>query len=86
MCQELDETLAGKFTQELLLIHPILEGFPPIDKDNRHFVVKLTTKFMVSIDIDFAPGKTSAARELGETLLDHLAQVAAFPGIDDDVP
>ncbi len=78
-------SLAGQFPQEFLLVHAVFEGFPAIDEDHRDFVVELAAKIEVGIDVDFLPGKSTAPRELGQTLFDDFTQVAAFAGINHDV-
>src|ERR1700756_3401024 len=67
--------LAGQLAQEFLLVHAVLESFPAIDEDDRHFVVELAAEFMVGIDVNFLPGKSAAAGELGETLFYNFAEV-----------
>jgi hypothetical protein len=76
--------LAGKLTQKILFVHVILEGLPSIDEDYRDFIIELTAQLEIGIDIDFAPGKASTAREFGETLFHDFAQMTAFAGIDYD--
>ena len=76
--------LAGEFAQEFLFVHAVLERFASVDEDDRNFVVKQAAEFVVGVDIDFVPDKSSAAGELGETLLHHFAEMTAFAGVDDD--
>jgi hypothetical protein len=79
------ETLAGEFPQEFLLVHVILEGFSAVDEDNGHFVVKLPAEFDVGIDVNFAPREAAPPRKLGEAFLHHLAKMAPFSGVHNDV-
>ena len=79
------KTLAGELPEEFLLIHVILEGLAAIDEHDRNFIIKLAAEFVVGIDIDFVPGKSSAAGEFVKTLLHHFAKVASFARIYDDV-
>jgi hypothetical protein len=75
---------AGQLAQEFLLVHVVLEGFSPIDEDDRNFIVKLSAELEVRIDIDFTPGKASTTRELRETLFYNFAQMTALAGIHHD--
>jgi hypothetical protein len=70
--------LAGQLAQELPLIHTILEGFASVDEDYGNFVIELPPQFVVRIYVHFPPGKAAAARELGETLFDHFAQMTSL--------
>jgi hypothetical protein len=76
--------LAGDFAQEFLLVHVVLEGFVAINENDGDFVVVLTAKVGVGVDVDFAPGKAPAAGELGQTFFDNLAEVTSLARIDDD--
>ena len=62
----------------------VLEGFASIDKHDRNFVVILTPQFGIAVDVNFAPGKAAASRELRKALLYNFAQMAALARIDDD--
>jgi hypothetical protein len=59
----------------------VLEGFAPVDENDRNFVVKLMPQLSVAVYINFLPDKPPAAGEFGEALLYHLTEVTAFPGI-----
>src|SRR5579862_4165828 len=83
MCRP--EPLTRQSTQKFLLIHPVLEGFAPVDEDDRHLVVELATEFAVAIHIDFMPDESSATREFVQTLFDHLAKMAALARIHYDL-
>ena len=76
--------LTDQLTQKLPLVHPVLEGFPAINEDDRDFVVKLTAEFGIAVDVDLAPNEGAMARELGKTFLHHFAEVASLPGINHD--
>jgi len=73
--------LAGQLAKEFLLVHAVLEGFAAVDEDHRDLVGKPPPQVIVSIDVYVAPVKTTSTLQLGETLLDNLAQVAPFAGI-----
>jgi hypothetical protein len=64
----------------------ILESFAAVDEHYRNFIVELPPEFVVRVDVDFAPGKSSAAGELGKTLLHHFTEVASLAGVDNDTP
>jgi hypothetical protein len=74
--------LTGKPAQEFLLVHAVLERFASVNEDHGNFVVKLAAEFVVGVDVDFAPDESSAAGELGETLLNHFAEMTAFAGVN----
>ena len=76
--------LAGQLPHKLLLIHPVLESFSPVDEDNWNFVAELPAEVQVHVDINLAPGKAAAAREFRKALFHDFTQVASFPGINDD--
>jgi hypothetical protein len=78
------QALAGKFAQELLLVHSVLEGFAAVDENNRHLVVELAAKFSIGIDVDLAPGETTAAREFGKALFDDFAKMASFARVHEN--
>ena len=75
---------AGQLAQEVLLVHVILEGLAAVDKDDWNFIVELAAKFEIRVDVDFAPGKSSAAGEFNEALLHHFAEVAPLARVNDD--
>ena len=76
--------LPGEFAQEFLLVHPVLEGFAPVDEDDRNLVIVETAKFRVGVDIDLPPVETATFVQLRQALLDDFAQVAPATGIHDD--
>ena len=81
-----EKTLAGELAQEFLLVHVILEGLAAVDEYNRNFVVELAPELVVCVYVDFAPGESSAAGELGKALLHHFAEVTPFARINYDTP
>src|SRR5690348_610159 len=76
---------AYELPQELPLVHAVLEGFASIDKDHRDFVIELAAQLGIAVHVNFAPGETTLARELGKALLYHFTQMASFARIDYDV-
>jgi len=62
----------------------ILEGLAPVDEYDWDFIVELPAEFEVRVDIDFAPGESSATGKLVKTFLHHFTEVASFAGVDDD--
>jgi hypothetical protein len=80
------ETLksALQLTKEFLLVHAVLEGLAAIDKDDGNFIVELPPKFSVGVYVDLVPGEPAAAGELGETLFNHLAEMATPARIHDN--
>jgi Zn-dependent peptidase ImmA (M78 family) len=78
------EALASQFPQEFLLVHVVLEGFAPVDEDDRDFVIELASKLGVGVHIDLLPGESSPPRKFGKALFDHFTQVASLAGIDHD--
>jgi hypothetical protein len=78
------QALAGEFAQEFPFVHAVLEGLAAVDKNDRHFVVKLTAKLGVGIDINFAPGETAATRELRKALFDDFTEVTSSAGVHYD--
>ena len=78
------KTSAGELPQEFLFVHVILEGLAAVDEYDWNFIVELPAEFKVRVDIDFAPGESSATRKLGKALLHHFTEVASLAGVDDD--
>jgi hypothetical protein len=74
--------LADQSPEKFPLIHAVLEGFVAIDEHDRNLIVELPAQFTVAIDIDFMPGKSTAARKLRETLFDHFAKVASLARVN----
>jgi len=83
-CGRNETALAGQLPQELAFVHVVLEGFAAVDEDDGDFVVVLTAEFRVLVDIDFLPGESAVARELGQALFYHFTQMASLAGIDHD--
>jgi hypothetical protein len=75
---------AGEFAEKFLLVHVVLEGFSPINKDHRDLVVELAAESGVGVDVDLLPGEAAAARELVEAFFDDFTQVASLARIDHD--
>ena len=69
---------AGELSQEFLFVHVIFERLAAVDEDYWHFIVEPSAEFEVRIDIDFAPGEPSAARELRQALLHHFTKMTSF--------
>jgi len=78
--------LAGQLAQELPLIHVVLESLVAVDEDDGNLVVVLSAQFMVGIDINFLPCEAAAARELGETFLNHFTQMTPLARVHYDTP
>src|SRR5271155_1490473 len=77
--------LAGQLTQELLLVHAVLECFPPVDEHNRDLVIKLPPQFTIAIDIHFLPSESAAAGKLGKALFHQLAKMASLSRVNHDL-
>ena len=77
--------LAHEPTQKFPLVHAVLEGLAPVDEYDRNFIVELPAQFGVAIHVDFVPREPSAARELREAFLHHLAEVTTLARIDYDL-
>lgn len=54
--------LTGESAEEFLLVHAVLEGLAAIDKHDWNFIVELTAKFGIGVDVDFLPRKAAPAR------------------------
>ena len=80
MCQNryAARALAGKLSEELLLVHVILEGLAAVDEDHGNFIVELATEIKVAVDINFVPGEASAAGQFCEALLYDFAEMTSF--------
>jgi hypothetical protein len=70
--------LAGEAAKEFLFVHPVLEGFVPVDEYDWHLVVELPAQLIVGIDVDLAPMKAAAPVQLDQTLLYHLTKMATL--------
>jgi hypothetical protein len=77
-------SLTGELSQELALVHVILESFPAVDENDWDFVIILASKFGVSVHIDFVPGEAALTRKLVQALFDDLAEMASFARINHD--
>jgi hypothetical protein len=75
---------AGEFTEEFLLVHMVLEGFSPINKDHGDLVVELSAESGVGVDVDLLPDEAAAARQLVEAFFDDFTQVASLARVDHD--
>jgi hypothetical protein len=73
-----------QFSEEFLLVKPVLEGFTAIDENHRNFVGKLPTELVIRLDVYFAPVEPAPAFEFREGLLHDLTQMTTSAGIDDD--
>src|SRR5690349_12218513 len=71
-----------QLTQEITLVHVVLECFPPIDKYHRHFVVVAVAQFGIGIDINFLPRELSLGLQPGKALLDNVAQMTRPAGVN----
>jgi hypothetical protein len=67
-----------------VLIQPVLEGFAPVDKDDRHFVGELAPEKFIGLYVNLPPAEAASALQFRELLFDNLAQMAALAGIHDD--
>ena len=76
---------AGEFAEEVGFVHVVLEGFAAVDEDYRDFVGELAAELVVAVYVDVLPGEAAAAVELGESLFDDFAEVAAFARVDHDL-
>ncbi len=77
--------LAGQPAQKFSFVHSVFESLVSVDKDDRHFVIKLPAQFVVAIHIHFMPSKPAAARELHQALLHDLAKMTSFARINHDL-
>jgi hypothetical protein len=56
--------LAGKTAKEFLFVHPVLEGFAPVNKHDRNFIVELPAQLVVGIDVDLTPMEATTPVQL----------------------
>jgi len=77
-------SLTSQLSQELALVHAIFESFPAVDENDWDFVVIQASKFGISVDIHFVPGKAALSRKLVQALFDDLAEMASFARINHD--
>lgn len=75
----------AEFSQEFLLVHPVLESLPAVDEDNRNFVVVKAPEFRVGVHVHLAPCETAPLVKFGQALLDDLAEMAPLAGIHDNL-
>jgi hypothetical protein len=68
---------AGQLPKKFLLVHAVLEGFAPIDENDRYLIIELPTEFRVTIHIHFLPCESAASRQLVKALLHHFAKMTA---------
>ena len=75
--------LACQLLQELLLVHPIFEGFSPVYKDDGDSVSELALELIVGFNVNLTPAKATPAFELGKLFLHDFAKVTSHAGIHD---
>jgi hypothetical protein len=75
----------AEFAEEVGFFHVVFEGFTAVDEDYRDFVGELATELFVAIDVDVLPGEAAAAMQFGQALLNDLAEMATFAGVDHDL-
>jgi hypothetical protein len=75
-------SLAGELAQKILFVHVVLKSLVAIDEDYGNFVSVLAAKVMVSVDVDFAPGESSAARQLRQTFLHDFTEMTSFARVN----
>jgi hypothetical protein len=63
----------------------VFEGFVTVDENEGDFVGELAAQFVVAFDVDFAPGETTAALQLGESFLHDFAEMAALARVNNDL-
>ena len=66
-----------------MLIHPVFEGFSPVDEDDGNFVRELAPEQIVGFNVNFAPAKATPALELCKLLLHDFTKVTSLAGIHD---
>jgi len=81
----LAQCLARQLAQKFALVHTVFKSLVPVDKHDRHLIIKLSPQFAVAIHIYFGPSEAAAARELNQTLLHHLAKMTTFTRVDHDL-
>jgi len=72
-------------SQEVALVHAVLEGFASVDEHDGDFVGKLAAKFVIAVHVDFLQAEPTAAMQLAKCFLDDLAEVASLTGVDHDL-
>jgi hypothetical protein len=77
--------LAGELTEEFPFIHAVLESFAAVDEDDGNLVGELAAELIVGVDVHFLPAEQAAAFQLDQTLLDDLAEMAAFSRVNQDI-
>ena len=77
--------LAGQFSEELLLIHPIFKGLTAVYEDDRDLIGKLASQSVIQIDVDFPPSEATPPLEFRELFLDDLTEVASLTGVDNNL-
>ena len=77
--------LARQPSKKLLLVHAVLEGLAPVDEHNGHFVVELSSQFVIAVHVYFLPSEPPAPREFGQAFFYHFAQVATLARINHDL-
>lgn len=74
----------GEPAEEFLFVHTVFESLAAIDKHDRNFIVELTAKFCIGVDIDFLPREAAPARQFIQAFFHYFAQMTPFAGVDDD--
>jgi hypothetical protein len=69
-----------------VFVYAVFEGLAAVDEDYWNFVGELTAELVIGIDVDFLQIEATPAMELGQGLLHNFAQVAAFAGVNHDLP
>jgi len=69
-----------------VFVHAVLEGLAAIDEDDGDFVGELAAQLLVTVHVNFLPGKASAPMQLVQAFFDDLAEMTPFARIEDDLP
>jgi hypothetical protein len=76
--------LAGQFSEELLLIHPILKGFAAVYEHDRHLVSELASQAIIQVDVHLPPPEAAPPLKFRELFLDDLTEVASLTGVNNN--
>jgi hypothetical protein len=78
---KIGKILAHQFFQEFPLVHPVLEGLAPINKNHRNFIGELASQSVVGFHVNFTPVETTSALQFRELFFYDFAEMTPFAGV-----
>jgi len=77
--------LTDQLSQELLFVHAVLESLAAVDENYGDFVIELSAKLFIGVDVDLPPYEATSPGQLHNAFLHDFTQVATLAGINQDL-